>query len=182
MSKKTLLILLVLIAILAVVWGVKGWASRRQGGTKALSIETLHAIDPTSVNEIEISKGEEKVFLKREGEAWKVGEKEADAEKIRKALEAVKGASFTGPVARAKENHDKLGVGEQGEKVLVRQGDASFEFHIGNGGPTYESSYVRRIGEDEVFLADVNLGFQFSTATSTWEKKVEEAKKDEPAD
>jgi len=89
----------------------------------------------------------------------------------------VKNASFTGPVARASANHDRLGVGADGLYVAVVQGDERRSFVIGNGGPTFDSSYVRQEGEDAVFLANVNLGFTFYPDVASWEKKEEEAVK-----
>ena len=172
MSKKSLFILLSLLVIVVAVIALSRRQESRKGVPAVVPVaQELKALSVSEVSEVEIKQGEETVKLEKQEGRWSVNGKRVDADQVEQALKSLLEAEYTGPVARARENFDKLEVGDKGLAVTFKAGEKSIELRIGKSGPTYDSSYVRLEGSDETYLASKSLRYLFEARPDFWQSK-----------
>lgn len=177
MSRKTLLFLALIILVLAlIIGGMRWWKGRvgRNGNANKVS-ETLERIDPSQVAQIVIKQGESSLSLSQQEGVWRVDGKRADAAMVKKALDTLRTSAYEGPISRNPENYERLGVREEALLVTINEADnAPRAVRIGKSGPTYNSSYVKIEGNDEVYLANANLSLVFPLLVDSWRDKTAE--------
>lgn len=122
-----------------------------------------------------LKKDEESLTLKRESGTWKVGEYEADKEKIENLFKALSNLKISGPVSRNQQNHSQFEVDEEkGLQVSFQDKDDQeiVSLIIGKPGPGYTSNYLRKPAQDEVYLADANLNTLLPLQAEDWRQKT----------
>ncbi len=163
MSDRLVKILVGVLAALLVGYGIIRLATGRSSAPRPSSL-SLAQIAEADLDSAIIITEEETVRL-RAGERWTVNGYEA----IEQAGESLKRALEKGEIgqvaARNPENHERLGVADgQGYRVsFYSGGEERLTLIIGEkgGGRAFDEAYVRRAGEDEVYVLKgslVNLG------------------------
>lgn len=173
MKSKTLITISIILVVLIGIWGIREWQKSKPdtGVTGQLGFESLSI---GNIDSISISKGDDSVTLQKDGGVWKVGEHKADSEKISSLFEDLKELDISGPTSRNSENHEKFEVSEdKGIKLIFKQGDdETASYIIGKQAATYQTSYIRKSSEDQVFIADTNLRSLLPTEVNDWRDKT----------
>lgn len=173
-TRTTLLLLAVLLVLGAVAVFVQGPARRDRPPDKAALLPGLQAKE---VQIVRLGKDAGAVVLTRDGARWVVGAERfpADAaavEKLLAGLAEIKGASAvsTNPAKQAGYEVDE----EKGLPLRLEAagGKPVAELIIGKGGPDFTSCYLRRRGEDKVFLAAMDLRGVVSRPVSGWRDRA----------
>lgn len=171
-SRTTLLLLGVLLVLGTIAALLEGPARRDRPRERG---PLLPGLRPQDVQAVRIATaGGAAVRLERAGAAWAVGEtrRAADGPGILRLLETLTALEEG---ALASDNPAKRGLYEvdAGKGIAVRLegegGKVLAEFTVGKTGPDFASSYLRREGEDRVWLVSRDLRLEFSRPESAWE-------------
>lgn len=161
--------LLVLIAATVVAVAVAAWLSGRDSGQPApesggpLIPGLADRINGLDAMDIHSGSTEPDVRLRRERDRWRVLERdgyEADFQRVHDALRALATAERAEPRTDDPVHHARLGVAESGDGagLEVRFPDSGLERVIlGRPGPAGRGRFVRRSGDDRVWLTDGDL-------------------------
>lgn len=179
--KKAYIFLIAVIIVAAVVWIIERPGDERLSNFKPFRL--YPGMNINDVEKIEIENLINGVLLIRIGDTWEVSPLETEMAKNLKSAE--KGGEEVNPPptpAKANEERIKLAIEKLGnleagalastnpEKQAIyqvntlaqivtisgRDGNILAKLYIGKLGPDMYSSYVRREGEDEVYLAAIN--------------------------
>ena len=92
-----------------------------------------------------------------------------DGDKVEAILDKIAGMDTRRLVATNRANFVRLEVGDDDfrRKIMLESADASAELYLGGSGGA-DSVYVRRAGEDEVYLGLGLNSWELSTQISTW--------------
>ena len=154
-------------------------------------IQLFPKFQATEVARIEIERLSNGVQLEREGADWKATQWPvepqrmsfiADDGKVGLALDRVVDLVGTSIVSKNPQKHIQFEVNNIGVQVRLfdAAGKGLAHFYIGKPGPDFTSSYVRKEGEDVVYLTPASLRGIFATDLESWKKpepKEEEGKK-----
>jgi len=174
MNSKTLLILAGLVVIVVGAWIIPKRLRQNESkrGMENAFARAVSVFPFDEVNGMTVRQGETTVTMAKKDGQWITEQgKKVDNAQVMSALEKVKGSIYTGPVSRAKENADKLGVGDAGTQVAMTSGGTVFTFVIGNTGPSYTTNYVRLDGSDETYLAAASLNQYFVANNDHWQSR-----------
>ncbi len=180
---KRISILVGLLAALLVIFLVV--KSRDKATTSADRIENFLDIDTTRVTKIELSKLGSQVALSRIGDTWYVlGEESRKAEEgsIRQLLSSLGGLTVGAVISDNPENQMTFQVDTlMGSTVRVYQsGDLVSTLIVGKAAPNFGSTYVRKSGSNDVYLADGMFTHLFNRPANTWlDKSVNTITKDQ---
>ena len=168
--KKALTLIIILAVLLAVYWMVES--------EKPVVSAEEHFIkaDSASITKLEMHSTKGDVVLLRQGDGWIIeGEKpypvnermlglalKKFAEMSKKALISERPEKFTDM-----EVDDSLGV-----KVTVYQGDKATTLILGKAGPTFQTSYARLDGSDEIWEISGNHRSTFDKNLEDWRDKT----------
>lgn len=164
MKWKTLIILGVVLAVLAVAASLPFW---RGGLEKAVGTadgpETKPPIDltgfsPTEAERIEISGNGQALIFDRQGETWILGEEPTSPEAIGFLFTALESTAVGELVARNPDNHPSLRVtADTGFYLHIEQGSRVLDLLLGPSESLPEGLYLREEGSDNVYAATGNL-------------------------
>lgn len=119
-----------------------------------------------------------KVSLQKGAETWQVldGEESylADEALIANALETIKDLKQGTVASKTSEKHTQLGVdSENGLQVIAWDisGQELVNFYIGNDGPAFQTQYVRKANEDQVYLVSQAIKPSFNKNITDWREK-----------
>lgn len=127
----------------------------------------IEKVPAGQVNKIEITINQNTQTLIKEGSNWVVESKgnvpaqqDAVAKIITKALEL----NRKDLVAKLQESHAKFNVDDQGIRVKIFGSERTpiGDFYVGKAGPDYLSTYLRKEGENFVYLYPENIREIFS--------------------
>ena len=158
MSRRTVLVLGIFFLV-SLVFYLGATREKRQGLESLL--EDLGSPAFKEADLVELSKGKKALSLRREGEVWvlvsdfKKPAKEAVVEGLLDTLAELKGE----PRAQGKKHLSRFKLTEEEalHLVLKQGGKELAHFLVGKRGPQWESTFVRREGEEVVYLVPVNL-------------------------
>lgn len=133
----------------------------------------LSELRPESVEGVTIAKPEDTVRLSRSGGTWTVGRWPADSARIEALWRAVEEAKAAELVARSPANHPRLGVTDSAATrvTFFSGGDRRSDFLLGQSGPSWQSAYVRRPGEPEVYLLRGELASLLRRGRDEWRSR-----------
>lgn len=116
--------------------------------------DLLEAVSADRVESVRFAAPADTVRLERSDGGWTVNGRPADSATVRGFWSELEDARPEGPVARNPENHERMGVTDDGAvHVLFRlEGGEERELLVGSSGPAYPSAYVRIPDEDVVHL------------------------------
>ncbi|MDE2777822.1 MAG: DUF4340 domain-containing protein [Chloroflexota bacterium] len=131
-------------------------------GMKVADIERLYFTDDLG-NEVTVARRED---------GWALPGADdfpVDGDKVEAILEKIAGMDARRLVATNRANFVRLEVGDNDfrRKIMLESGDASVDIYLGGSGGA-DSVYVRRAGEDEVYLGLGLNSWELSTQISTW--------------
>ncbi len=109
----------------------------------------------------------------RAGDGWTVNGQEATAEAGESLKRGLEEARVGGLVSRNPENHARLGVTDaMGRRLTVYAGGAAqLSFIVGERGRAFDQAYVRRVGEDEVYMLQGTLIGLARRSVDEWRNK-----------
>lgn len=128
--------------------------------------------DEWQVSEIETEIGKQ---LKKENEKSKTDfpKFKADTEKIENVIKKLGDLETTALVSTNPEKQTTYQVAKLGKRVKVydKSGKVMADLFIGKNGPDMFSTYVRREGEDEVYLVGSHIGAVIPADVMSWRDK-----------
>jgi len=160
MNKSTLIAVVIFAALAAAAV-----ATLRQKPERGITRISFIHVDPTKVDRVVI-KGPNPIELKKDGDAWKVDNKRADATAVKSLLDAVKLVDSADVVTRNHDRFAELGVDdEKGTQVQTFSGAAqSAAFVIGNAAAGGSNVRVN----DTVYLVKRVNKATFARERSLW--------------
>lgn len=201
MKKSTLVFLIVSLAAVLVLLLERPWLPKEGD---ALSLFPFEKLDTTAVARVEIEQILDGVQLKKEEGKWWVAElktklkKElekqetknqvpstknqeliwfpADAKRVDMSLATISEMEVISLAGRNRERHGFFEVNPVGMQVRLfdAEGNKLAHLYIGKTGPAFTESYVRKEGEDEVYIANRYLRSSFPPVVNDWEEKKTE--------
>jgi hypothetical protein len=169
MSNKNLIILGV-IAVLMAVWAVfESSVSKRKGAAGTEQFYLIQGLDTGQIASVEINSGGKQVTLKRIGEQFVVSEKDNYPALLSNINDLISKCIDIETVERRTSNpanHADLGVAEENAQYIVKFLDVGGELITGvvisKANPETDSTYVRLISSDDVYLASESLWLRAS--------------------
>jgi hypothetical protein len=176
--RTTLILLAALVLLVLAAYLMEKPLSERAKEQKESAVPLFSAATSEAVQKIESKSAENDVTLEKRGEGWVVLKEDrafpADPKAVESALDTFEGLKQGKPISK---NPDKQGLFEvTAEKgVEVRAIGANEEvlahFFVGKTGPDFFSTYVRKDGSDDVFLANSYLRSIFDKSVKDWRNK-----------
>jgi hypothetical protein len=174
MSPTTLLRTLGLLAALLVLWGA--FALFRGSLSDAPVALSLPALTVADVDRLTLVGGRDTTRLQREAAGgWTVNGHLAAADRVVELLDAAHDSAVTTElVARSAGSHPRLGVDSAaGRRVRFFQGDrVLLDLVFGNEGGGYQTAYVRRSGEDDVYRLNGRLATLMNRDAEGWRDRT----------
>lgn len=130
--------------------------------------EKIKDIDSKEISSIEISKKEEEIELKKDGDVWRVNDKKADKEKVEKLISQLLPEEKAEVIAETNQRHKEFALTD----------DLSSKIKLGDtltvlvGKSESSGAYLRMDGEDRVFLFKNFSSINTSTSPSFWFDKT----------
>ncbi len=172
MSAKQLLRIAVALALLLFLWGLAEILGRRGDTTTArFDLPKLNAAD---VDTVKIFRPTDTLVVIKTGvDAWSVDGFRASGQAVSDLFTALKDSGPAELVAQSATSHPQLGVDSAtGKRVEFLKGDtALLSLVVGGHGPGFEGIYVRRPGENNVYLIRANLGNPVERQLEDWRDK-----------
>lgn len=138
----------------------------------------LEKLDVNQIFRIEIEKLMNGIQLKKENNLWKVALLksnllkwfEADGEKIELMLSTLLDTQITSLSGNNPQKHGSFEVGVTGLQVRLfdNKGKTLAHFIVGKTGPSFTENYIRKEGENSVYLTDRYLKTHFPPDLSAW--------------
>lgn len=131
----------------------------------------------TDIGAIEIDYFVNKTRLeKRDQNQWWVIEKEkaeADVDKVNNLIDVLLGLEAGLPVSTNPDKQNELQVGNAGLKVTLfdTKGEKKGLLMVGKQGPNLFSTFVRKEGENEIYLVEEYLAGIVNQPWEAWKKK-----------
>lgn len=173
-STRRLLIVFISLLVVTIVWN----SLERRGTTSRES--TFENVDIEKITQIEISGRENTITLSLQGGIWMMTdpvEYPVNESLVEDLLTKIGELAVTNLVSTSSANHDLYEVGPD-TGILVRllggrDGQRRLsEFYIGKMTSDFGHTYIRRFGEDDVFMANGLLQGYFNKTASTWRDKT----------
>ncbi len=166
--------LLGLVAFLALLLALllrSGGRGREPGAAEALLFPRATGANATKV-EIKPRGGTTSV-LEKTGEVWGVAEAAgypADVEAVNAVFNAVSGIRASEIVSKSPEKHALYEVDSAATAVSIygAKGEALARFFVGKNGPDFQSSYVRPVDSEKVYLSSESLRQVFDRGRRGW--------------
>jgi Domain of unknown function (DUF4340) len=153
MSAKGLLRIVVVLAIALAAWALL--ALLRRSSTDTPLVFVLPHLSADSTESIDYVGPQDTVRLARRGSAWTVNGHPAAPRVVDAFFRALGDTSTRSElVAESVESHQRLGVDSTAAKRLTVAGGGKtlLDLWFGSRGPDFEGFYVRRVGDNRVFL------------------------------
>lgn len=173
MNKRPILYLIIVIILTGFIWAIE--RPDQLPINQASSQLLVPQFDASKITRIEYEHLLGGIQLEKTGEGWKVAEKEqvqwfpADEARIKQALGNFGSVEVGIKVSHALEHQMLYNVGITGQKVRLFAGSTKIaDVVVGKNGPDFMSNYVRREGEDQVYLIDRSLQGVFSADINDW--------------
>lgn len=111
--------------------------------------------------------------LEKTGETWGVasaGGYPADPEAVNAIFTAIGGVRASGLVSKSPEKHALYEVDSTGTTVSIAgtSGEALARFVVGKNGPDFQSSYVRPVDSEKVYLSSESMRSVFDRGRRGW--------------
>jgi hypothetical protein len=180
MSKRALLRTLAVLGVLVVLWG--GFALFQKSMSDAPVTLELPKLNIADVDRIELTRPSDTVRLVRSAGAWTVNGYAADQSAVADFVGALADSGATSElIARSASSHGRLGVDSAGRRIEFAKGDrVLLDLIAGSGARSaYQSAYLRRDSEPEVYLYRGKLATFTNRALDQWRnRKIASIKRD----
>jgi hypothetical protein len=174
MKRSTLLLIGILLALGIATYFVL----QRPGETSSdtVSREMLVTYDSAAVDGIEITSGGSAVRLALEGGKWMIVSPvhfRADENAVTSAISRGRKIEVRGVVSSNPEKQGVFQVDSSGTLVKIfEHGAEKAAFRIGKAGTTFDETYVRRGGDNNVLIAEGPLAYLFVKSPKDWRDRT----------
>jgi hypothetical protein len=171
MSKRALIRTLALLGALVVLWG--GFALFQRSMSDAPVTLPLPKLTVADVNRIELQSDTDTVRLESGNGAWTVNGYAADQGAVNDFVAALAdSAASTELIARSNTSHGRLGVDSTGTHIVFAKGDkVLLSLIAGSKGRSYQTTYLRRDSEPEVYLSRGKLANFTNRPLDQWRNR-----------
>jgi hypothetical protein len=153
MTPKQLRVIALVLVILLVLWGASELLTKKSD--KTMGERVFPAVDVSTVDSIVIlRKADTLHLLKRPNGLWTVNGELASGPEMEGFFKQLSDSTPPEIAAENSASHQRMGVDSVGgRRVRVfGGGQTRIDVFVGERGPDYQSSYVRRPGEQRVYL------------------------------
>lgn len=165
--KKIIAISLATLVVLLVIWGILVFVTHVP--QTSVSNINVSRIAEKHVDQIRITNGDAVVELAKNSAGWQVAGHAVDTVLLENIWGTFENAQVSGPVSRNPENHSKFEVdNEQGMSLEFMGDKGTSTLIVGKPATSRQSSYVRAIDSDDVYVFNADLRFLFPTTENAW--------------
>jgi len=153
MTSKVLLRIALALGVALAAWALLA-VLHRSAADRTVGVR-LPAVSPEEADAISYVGPQDTIRLTRAGGVWQVNGHRASAKVVEAFFRALSDTSARSElIAQSSASHERLGVDSlKGKHVTVTGGGKTLlDTWFGNRGPDFEGFYVRRAGDDRVFL------------------------------
>ena len=171
MSKRALIRTLALLGALVVLWG--GFALFQRSMSDAPVTLPLPKLTVADVNRIELQSDTDTVRLESGNGAWTVNGYAADQGAVNDFMAALTDSAASSElIARSNKSHGRLGVDSNGTHIVFAKGDkVLLSLIAGSKGRSYQTTYLRRDSEPEVYLYRGKLANYVNRPLDQWRNR-----------
>jgi len=172
--KRIIALIFVLAALIVMYFIIQGREESESSGSR---VENFLGMDTTRVSKIVLSRFGSEISLSRVGDVWYVlGEESRRAEDgaMRQLLASLSALTVGSVISDNPANQMKFQVDSlTGSTVRVfESGELASSLVIGIAAPNFGSTYVRRPGSNDVYLAEGMLSHLFNRPPNSWLDKT----------
>ncbi|HWP39249.1 MAG TPA: DUF4340 domain-containing protein [Gemmatimonadales bacterium] len=134
----------------------------------------LPSVGPADVDTVRLARPNDTLLLvKQDSMTWTVNGFDASTDAVKQLFDAVSKATVAELAAQSPASHGRMGVDSAKGKRLtfVRGGEAVDELIVGERGPGWTGAYVRRPGQDDVYLVRGELPTVADKMLEDWRDK-----------
>lgn len=171
--------LLVLVALLLVLLAVFLWSSHSEKEAIAPSeVDNFVALDSGAVNKIEVKKLGSHLEFTRQPDGWYLVDSTRTYKTAAGMVEDIEKLSYGLDVGEMVSDNPEKQMLFQVDTLLAtyvqfyRDGNLLGALYVGKAGPSYQETYVRKPGSDEVYLAKGSLSYLFNRPPSGFRDKT----------
>ena len=175
MSERTLKGLVGALAVALGLWLVVTFVSGGSGSIAAPGDVAgfFDGADQDAIRAVRIATPDASVELERVDEGWSVSGFPADSAAVTRLLDAIERASIGELVAANPDNHERMGVSTDSTTTIEIDVEGVVrELYIGDAGPRFGTAFVRRPGDDEVYLLEGDLKAQMGRDIDQWRDRT----------
>jgi hypothetical protein len=176
MSERTLKQLVGALVLVVAMWAIVTLLSGGGGGVPSAAGEIAAVFDGVSeeaATEVRMSNASGEVVLTGGAGAWTVNGLLTDSSTVHRFWSVLTGLDVGALVASNPANHARMGVDDDGAATLeIDVGGETRAVVVGDQGPRFGTSYVRLPGQDEVYVANGDLGSHARRELSDWQNRV----------
>lgn len=171
MTSKQLKQIAVALVVLLLLWGASEILLNRSDRTRGERI--VPAVDQARTDSVVIARQADTVRLARRNGIWTVNGQLASPDEVEGFFRQLGDTTPPEIAAQSSAVHGRMGVdSSKGRMVQVYQGgQAAVRLIVGERGPDYQSSYVRRPGEEVVYLRYGPFAGFVDRAVDDWREK-----------
>ncbi|MDO8527043.1 MAG: DUF4340 domain-containing protein [Deltaproteobacteria bacterium] len=174
MKKKfrAYLYLILSIAAAVIAWHLEKPTEEKKGDI--LNSPVFATLDTNAVTRIEIEYLSNHISLQKENGEWKINGHKADAGKVGLALDNLIDLSKVSLAGTNPEKHSLFEVDATGLqlKLFDAQAEELVFVYLGKTGPAFTESFLRKEGENEVYLVSRALRSAFPADVNTWRDRT----------
>lgn len=177
MNNKYLKIIIAVFVTLAIVASFP-WLDEKISGQKEKN-KNISEIDffgftREPVEKITIKKGSDEKILTYKDNNWRIGEDEADQEKVKQFFDDLLKIEIKEIAAQNENSYSKFEVSDDASfQLIFFQGEKESLFYIGKSGLATREFYLRKKGDKNVFLVKGDLRDKLIWEALKWKKVVE---------
>lgn len=191
-NKNPVIYLCIVTIVATIVWMIEKPSKPRHGTTETLSL--FAELDPAKVTSVQIEHLINGIQLKRHLYNWTVSEFEtdmandlsqkegkiftpssdqkiiADKIKVQLLLDTLKNTKVETIISSNPEKQAQLQVNKLGLQIRAHDssGNVLAHLYVGKNGPDYMTTYVRKEGDNNVYLVKQYLGPLFAPQLDAW--------------
>lgn len=135
----------------------------------------FEGITKEAITEIEIKKANEEYLIKKTDGGWALQKPiqwPADQNKVNRLIEAALKTRIENPITEDEKDFKKYKVTDTGDYLTLKTPSKTVTVMVGKRGPRYSLIYVRRKGDDEVYLVDASFADELPTGKNSFRDRT----------
>jgi Domain of unknown function (DUF4340) len=172
MSTDRLKQLAIALAVLVFLWGAV--EILRDGFDTGEEVFALGQVTPASVDSVVIERSADTVRLVKRADDWAVNGYRADSASVAQLFEQLSDTITAELAGENPATHGRFEVDDAtGRKLrMYGNGEVLLDLVVGKRGKDFQSVYVRRPGEDDVYLLSTRVATYVDRGFDDWRNKV----------
>ncbi len=161
-----------ILPILALV-SVVLYLSTLMGGPSREAL--FEGIKKDEVTEIEIKKAGIEYLIKRTDGGWALEKPlkwPADKNRVNRLIDTALKTQIETPITEDKKEFERYRVTDRGDYLLLKSPSRAVKVFVGKRGPRYSLVYVRKEGDDEVYLVDAAFADEMPTGKNSFRDRT----------